>query len=39
LKDEFNNEAGYDFKSALFKKCVQRDIWDYKEPLYVEECS
>lgn len=39
LKDEFNNEAGYDFKSALFKKSVQRDESDYKERPYIEGCS
>lgn len=39
LKDEFNNEAGYDFKSALFKKSVQRDESDYKVRPYIEGCS
>lgn len=39
MKDEFGNEAGYDFKSALFGKEVKRDQQYYINKPYIEECS
>jgi hypothetical protein len=39
LKDEFNNEAGYDFKSALFSKSLYVNEPYYEEGVSIEECS
>ena len=40
LKDEFGNEAGYDFKSALFNHCVSlSDPTNIEQGVSVEECE
>ena len=37
LKDEFNNEAGYDFKNALFGKQLYVNIPYYEDGVYVDQ--